>query len=90
MVSHGYKRPIADQCVYVRRFLNDKVVMLILYIDNMLIIAEDRSMINKLKKELLKHIDMKDLGSVQQILDMKIVHDKKAKRLGLSQQNYVE
>lgn len=32
---------------------------------------------------------MKVLGSTQQILDMKIICDKKAKRLFLSQQNYV-
>lgn len=44
---------------------SQKVVVLILYVDNMLIICEDRSMINKLKKELSKSFDMKNLDSVQ-------------------------
>ena len=90
MMSHGYKRLVADQCVYVRRFQNDKFVILLLYVDDMLIVGEDRSMINKLKKELSKSFDMKDLGPAQQILGMKIVRDRKVKRVWLSQQKYVE
>lgn len=44
---------------------SQKVVVLILYVDDMFIICEDRSMINKLKKELSKSFDMKNLDSVQ-------------------------
>lgn len=74
MMSHGYKRLVADQCVYVRRFQDDKFVIL-LYVDDMLIVGEDRSMINKLKNELSKSFDMKYLGPAQQILGMKIVQE---------------
>ena len=33
---------------------------------------------------------MKDLGSTRQILDMQILHDRKAKKLWLSQEKYIE
>lgn len=42
-----------------------KKVYIFLYVDDMFIISKDRSMINKLKKELFKSFDMKDVGSVQ-------------------------
>ena len=58
--------------------------------DEMLIAGQDETMINKLKKELSKFIDMKDLGPTKQILGMKIVHDIKTKKLWMSQKKYVE
>ena len=47
-------------------------------------------MFNKLKKELSKFFDMKYLGLAEQILGMKIVCDRKAKKLWLSHEKYVE
>ena len=47
-------------------------------------------MINKLKKDLSQYFDMKNLGPAQQILGMKIVRDRKAKKIWLSQEKYVE
>lgn len=43
-----------------------------------------------LKKDLSKSFAMKDLGSVKQILGMKIVRDRKNERLWLSQERYIE
>lgn len=48
MVSHGYKRLVVDQCIFVQNFSNNKVVIL-LYIDDKLIIGETSYMINILK-----------------------------------------
>ena len=47
-------------------------------------------MIGDLKKDLFKAFDMKDLGLVRQILGMEITCDRKAKKLWLSQEKYVE
>ena len=41
-------------------------------------------MIQKLKMELLKTFDMKDLGNVKRILGMEILQDRKANKLWLS------
>ena len=47
-------------------------------------------MIGNLKKDLFKSFDMKDLGPARQILGMQILRDKKAKKLWLSQEKYIE
>ena len=47
-------------------------------------------MIENLKKDLFKSFDMKDLGPARKILGMQILHDKKAKKLWLSQEKYIE
>ncbi|XP_069144606.1 uncharacterized protein [Solanum lycopersicum] len=46
--------------------------------------------IQKLKKELSKYFAMKDLGPARQIHGMQIVHDRKAKKLVLSQEKYIQ
>ena len=63
-------RTNADHCVYVRKFPNGKFVILLLYVDDILIVEKDASVIGNLKKDLFKSFDMKDLGPARQILGM--------------------
>ena len=56
----------------------------------MLILAQYRAQISKLKEELVKSFDMKDLSPVKQILGMEFTRDRKNRRLCLSQESYVE
>lgn len=90
MMSHGYSRTDADHCVYVKTFPGGKFIILLLYVDDMLIVGQDAKMIGDLKKDLSKSFDMKNLGSAKQILGMQILRDRKAKKLWLSQEKYVE
>ena len=89
-MGHGYIRTNADHYVYVRKFPNGKFVILLLYVDDMLIVGQDVGVIGNLKKDLFKSFDMKDLGPKRQILGMEILRDKKAKKLWLSQEKYIE
>ena len=73
MMSHEYKRTFVDPCVYVRRFHDDKFIILLLYVDDMLIVGQDADMIQKLKRELSRMFDMKDLGNAKHILGMEIL-----------------
>ena len=90
MVGHGYTRTNADHCVYVRKFPNGKFVILLLYVDDMLIVGQDAGVIGNLQKDLFKSFDLKDLGLARQILGMQILHDRKAKKLWLSQEKYIK
>lgn len=90
MMSHEYTKTDADHCVYVKTFRGNKFIILLLYVDDMLIVGQDEDMIGDLKKELSKSFDMKNLGPAKQILGMKILRDRKARKLWLSQQQYVD
>ena len=39
MMSQEYKRTFVDPCAYVRRFPDDKFIILLLYVDDMLIMG---------------------------------------------------
>ena len=62
MVDHGYKRTVADHCVYFRKFSDGNFIILLLYVDDMLIVGQDVKQISKLKGELAQSFVMKDLG----------------------------
>ncbi|KAL2231966.1 UNVERIFIED_CONTAM: Retrovirus-related Pol polyprotein from transposon TNT 1-94 [Sesamum indicum] len=56
----------------------------------MLEIGSNVKEINRLKDQLLRKFDMKDLGEARQILGMKITRDKGIGKLWLSQSDYTE
>jgi len=55
----------------------------------MLIATRNKTHVHKLKAQLKKEFDMKDLGEVKKILDMKITRDSNSSKLWLSQKNYI-
>ena len=90
MLSHGYSRSDYDSCVYHKKISDGSFVYLLLYVDDMLIIARSMSEINKLKTQLSGKFEMKDLGAAKKILGMEIYRDRRAGKLYLSQKKYTE
>ncbi|GKV08223.1 hypothetical protein SLEP1_g19888 [Rubroshorea leprosula] len=65
-------------------------VDLLLYIDDMLIVAKSMLIIDDLKKQLSGEFEMKDLGAAKKILGMEIHRDRKGGKLFLSQKKYIK
>ena len=84
MMSQEYKRTFSNPFVYVWSFQDDKFIILLLYVNDMLIVSQDVDMIQKLKMELSKTIDLKDLGSAKRILGIAILRDRKERKLWFS------
>ncbi|KAL2251475.1 UNVERIFIED_CONTAM: Retrovirus-related Pol polyprotein from transposon TNT 1-94 [Sesamum indicum] len=89
MLEIGFSRCNADHCCYVKRF-DEFFIILLLYVDDMLIAGSNVKEINRLKDQLSRKFDMKDLGEARQILGMKITRDKGIGKLWLSQSDYIE
>ncbi|CAL1360546.1 unnamed protein product [Linum trigynum] len=90
MGEQGYMKTTSDHCVFVKKFPDGDFIILLLYVDDMLIAGQNVSKINDLKKELSKSFAMKDLGPAKQILGVRIVRDRGAKKIWLSQEKYIE
>ncbi|RVX13158.1 Retrovirus-related Pol polyprotein from transposon TNT 1-94 [Vitis vinifera] len=90
MVKHGYDRTAFDHCVFVKKFSYGEFIILLLYVDDMLIVGHNTSKIDKLKNELSKSFEMKDLGLASQILSIKISRDRTNGKSWLSQESYIE
>jgi len=89
MCEHGYKKATSDHCVFVKRFANNDFIIP-LYVDDMLIVGKDISMINRLKKQLSESFAMKDMGAAKQSLGIRIMRDRQEEKFWLSQEHYVK
>ncbi|KAG8489505.1 hypothetical protein CXB51_017512 [Gossypium anomalum] len=78
VTSHDFKRSNFDSCVYIKKNSDNSFVYLLLYVDDMLIVAKDKCVIRKVKAQLSEEIDKKDLGPAKKILCMEILRDRKA------------
>lgn len=57
------------------KIINGSTIYLLLYVDDMLIAAKDKSEIAKLKARLSSEFEMKDLGAAKKILGMEIIRE---------------
>ena len=88
-MSQGYTRSEYDHCLYFKR-LNERFIILVLYVDDMLIVSKSMDAINRLKAHMAKTFYMKDLGAAKQILVIEIHRDGRNCKLSFSQEKYVE
>ena len=72
----GFNRSNEDPCLYVKKPRGRKLIILILYVDDMLIASHSKKDIADLKQKLLSQFDMKNLGDANHILGMHIVRDR--------------
>lgn len=90
MTQHEFKKTLCDHCVYIKKYAGGDFIILLLYVDDMLIVGQDKKKITALKKALSESFAMKDLGAAQQILGMKVTRDRSKGLLWLSQERYIE
>ena len=65
-------------------------MFLMLYVDDILLIGNDVSVLQSVKIWLSKNFSMKDLGETPYILRIKIYRDRSKRFYGLSQSTYIE
>ncbi|GJR77028.1 putative RNA-directed DNA polymerase [Tanacetum coccineum] len=75
-------------CVDFRRMYD--FIILLLYVDDMLIVGKNIGRIAQLEQDLSKSFAMKDLGPAKQIFGIRIFCDRGAKKLHISQEQYIE
>jgi len=90
MKDQKYKRSKYDHCVYLPRLEDGSYIYLLLYVDDMLIAAKSEVEIDRLKAQLSKEFEMKDLGEAKKILSMEINRDREREKLWLSQKQYLQ
>ena len=88
----GFERIHSGAGVYVlhRRGGNQTEIILILYVDSLLLMGNDLSMINKIKKKLGEAYHMKDLEAAQSYLGIRITKDRAHQRIWIDQEAYID
>ena len=85
----GFEVSPLDHCVYIYND-NDKLTLLSLYVDDILLIGNCFEMIQRTKNFLGSKFEMKDMGDATYVLGIKISRDRTLKLLYLDQEKYIE
>ena len=78
-----FTRSKVDHCVYFK-LIGDYVIYLVFYVDDMLLVGNEKEIIQDLKTHLSSKFDMKDLGAANYILGMEIKRDQEKRKLWLN------
>ena len=87
--SYGFDQNVDEPCVY-KQIKGIKVVFIILYVDDLLIIVNDVELMTNIKNWLAKQFQMKDLGEESYVLRTKLISDRKNRLLTLYQASFTD
>jgi hypothetical protein len=85
----GFTRRKEDHCVYFK-LIGAHLIYLVLYVDDMFLVGNNKEIIQDVKTQLSSKFDMKDLGVANFILSMEIKRHWKNMKLWLNKRKCVE
>ena len=86
MRKYRFKQSNSDHTLFIK-YKVGKVVVLLVYVDDMIITGNDEEEITRLQKELATEFEMKNLGGLKCFLGIEVVRSKQG--IFLSQRKYV-
>ena len=87
LTALGFRPSTADACLFVRA--QPSRVFILVYVDDMIIAAEDPAALASIKTDLQSRLLCKDLGELRHYLGMEISRDRAARTITLSQSFYI-
>ena len=63
MLKWGFKQSQGDHILFMKYSSQEKIIALILYVDDIIVTGDDLEVIVQLKKSLSKEFEIKDLGA---------------------------
>lgn len=68
-IENGFVQNDADHCVYSRESENEKVILLV-WVDDLIIVASNNTLLRDVKEMLKKRFKMKAMGSLKHFLGL--------------------
>ena len=85
----GFRSLKSDPCVYVFGDKTDTDI-LTLYVDDILLLGNNKQLLGKLKKQLMNRFEMTNLGDVSKVLGMNVTRDRENGTIIIDQKGYTE
>ena len=85
----GFKNLKSDPCVYIYSE-GGAIYVWTLYVDNVLLLGEDRKVLERIKRKLMGRFSMTDMGDVSLVLGMEVTRDRTKGTVSITLENYVK
>ncbi|GBE79025.1 hypothetical protein SCP_0202220 [Sparassis crispa] len=89
LLDAGFKRLFSDPCAYIR-IKGDKIEIVTVWVDDLLIFTNDCALMDQLKRELRNMFEVTDLGEPRKIVGIEIERDRSKQTIKISQTKYIE
>ena len=76
MIGYGLRQSQADHTIFYRHTSHDKMVVLIVYVDDIILTGNDEGEMKNLKGKLVNNFQIKDLGMLKYFLGMEFARSK--------------
>jgi hypothetical protein len=88
--GYGFHSSSADPCLYVKFGSSGEIEVIVLYVDDLIIASNSRTMADKFKQAISKEFSMKDLKELDWILGMAIKRNREKRVMEISQTAYID
>ena len=85
----GFVQVPADPCLYVLAS-EGEICLIAVYVDDILLAGSCNKRLTAVKQALAKKFQVKDMGELHYFLGVKVIQDRKNKRVWIGQQSYTE
>ena len=90
LLDLGFVRTYSDAGIYVyRQQRGISVTIVILYVDDILLLGDNKGHIKTVKRTLGRQYKMTDLGAVSRFLGLNIKRDRASRRITIDQEDYI-
>ena len=73
----GYTQCQADHTLFLRTSQEEKISLLIVYVDDIILSGNDEEELQKLKKQLAQEFEVKDIGNLKYFFEMGVARSRK-------------
>lgn len=87
--KEGFSRSQADHSLYVKQ-TSDHLIIVIIYVDDLIILASKMSVLEWLKSKLAHEFEMSDLGELHYCLGVEFKRNRARRTITMSQRKYIE
>ena len=88
--GYGFHPSSADPCLYVKFGSSGEMLVIVLYVDDLIIASNSRTMADKFKQAISREFSMKDLKELDWILGMAIKRNREKRVMEISQTAYID
>ena len=86
----GFTQCDVDQAVFFSRSPPDKLIIIVVHVDDCTIASSSLDAIAQLKERLRMHVEITDLGELHWLLGIEVSRNRDARTLSLSQKSYFD